>query len=137
MNFLICNKKILLNFSFSNFFYPKFVVSVAVEAEESFRPKLLANSFRIRWTVLPELVVSVVLLVLDSLDPWRAWFWRVSWIVCNLIKILNSRKIWVAGKFFNFHTVQDLPFPRHEVSATPWVSTSGGREHKLTSRQDD
>ena len=39
-------------FVFEFFFYPIFVVSVAVElVVESFRPKLLANSFRIRWTV--------------------------------------------------------------------------------------
>ena len=44
------------------FFQPKFVVSVVVEAEDSFRPKLLANSFRIRCTVeLPSAVCCLEL----------------------------------------------------------------------------
>ena len=33
---------------------PKLVVSVVVDAEDSFLPKLLANSFRIRCTVLAD-----------------------------------------------------------------------------------
>ena len=59
-----------------SFNHPIFVVSVAVElVVESFRPKLLANSFRIRCTVeLPsaagglELEVSVAVVEVEAVE---------------------------------------------------------------------